>query len=419
MSKSDELVQRLKEEFVRESAEEKRRDEEEAVKRRAEAEKRREEDERRKTEQQAALAIRRSLARFGAAKPDTFEWLKLDLENVVIAELWKCGSIMDRMQEEVEKKLESVTQRIDALNEQRLREEKKASASAVIPFDDGASPEQITWLKRKLSSIENRHPPARVELGQGSLRIYGPDAEPALDEALTSSVSAAVEAVVEEVQSFVELTVEDVPHSGVEHVARHVTAPFTDQYGIRVTFASATIRVFGPPAPTRDIAAVLWTRFVEGKSTGVILISQGQFQGMPAGMKADFEKDVKDLEAEHSVEVHRGDTALWVSDARPANVSASKITDRDEAVAGATRTMQEMLMFYVPIECMFLKGLARGAVERLQQDAELRRIAARHDLVITFDAAAGTAWLCGQDRGPTRQRLDAVLTEGGFAAAPV
>lgn len=141
---------------------------------------------------------------------------------------------------------------------------------------------------------------------------------------------------------------------------------------------------------------LLWAHLVQGKTTSMVLQVPGQLKKMTAQMTSDFSNDLKALETELKLEVNRYDTMLWIagSDA--------------ESVANAKETLEEMLQFYLPDDFVMLSGLKPSTVDELRQDSGLRALMATSGCAVAFASHEGTAWVCGKDREPVQQRIDAV-----------
>merc|ERR1712217_973617 len=107
---------------------------------------------------------------------------------------------------------------------------------------------------------------------------------------------------------------------------------------------------------------------------------------MSEEMTNDFDRDLKEMEAECRVEVQQGDTSLWIAG------SSAKL------VAEAKRMLQDMLQFYLADEFLLLTGLKPDVIDLLHEDEDLRALMARPDCVVALDPKEGTVWICGRCR---------------------
>merc|ERR1712048_1120325 len=164
------------------------------------------------------------------------------------------------------------------------------------------------------------------------------------------------------------------------------------------------LRILGGQEPASDVAAMLRARFVEGKSIAVVLQVPGQVQGMSASMTSDFNADLKALSEESKVQIHKGWTSLWITGTSVFSVRQAK------------RTLQEMLHFYLPGSFILLRELQADLFTKLFADEDIGALMARPDCVVAFDAAEGTAWICGKHIASVRSRIDELTRDGQTAS---
>eukprot|EP00927_Polykrikos_kofoidii_P036136 TRINITY_DN3053_c0_g1_i1.p1 TRINITY_DN3053_c0_g1~~TRINITY_DN3053_c0_g1_i1.p1 ORF type:complete len:928 (-),score=242.72 TRINITY_DN3053_c0_g1_i1:226-3009(-) len=111
--------------------EERRQREEEARKKRMEQEeeerKVRQEEEQRRKEQAAALAVRKVIQRVRTAQPETYDALRVELEEAQAQHLEAMGSQAEKVSQEAVKAMQQAQQRIDELNEKRAEDERRAA----------------------------------------------------------------------------------------------------------------------------------------------------------------------------------------------------------------------------------------------------------------------------------------------------
>merc|ERR1711920_670734 len=206
-------------------------------------------------------------------------------------------------------------------------------------------------------------------------------------------------------------------------------APFMDQYGLLLRVLNPIgdiipVQIIGPPEATSSAAAVLWARFVQGKTTAIVLQVPGTVQGMSVIMQKDFDRDVKEMEVELKVEVSKMDVMLWISG------------DDPKGVLDARQTIYEMLEYYMPDDFHIIGDLSPDLVERLRRNGDLRVLASQRTpppepveedvtgmntesskpacvVVLELEGSSGTAWICGKHRKEVRACIDSV------ASAPV
>lgn len=280
----------------------------------------------------------------------------------------------------------------------------RAEGGIVFPHEL-RHPDREAWARWRLLSVGHDHG-VRAHISKRMVRLL-PQPGSSLSEEAAEKAQAAAEAAVDEAEKLSELSLNarcDLePEDAVSDPA---VAPLVDQYGVIVRVAdeddnavneTVAVRVIGPSAPAKDAVEMLSARFVKGKQTGSVLQVIGQVQAMAAGMAADFAKDVRALEAECKVQIHQGQSVLW-------------LTGRDaESVAGARQTLQEMLQFYLPGSCLLLQGLSAAAAERLCQDEAIGALMARPDCVVSVDEGAEcSAWVCGKHCVAVKQRVEAL-----------
>lgn len=406
---------------------------EEEVQQEAERRKKKEESDKRKEEQNAILLVKKAIMRVQVATPETAEIAVEVLENTLLHDLWRCGSLQDKLRQEAEKQIDKTSQRIEGLNVIRERD------SWTILVDNGvplpiADPDRVRWLTWKLAFTEpQRGVPA--EIAGGCVKVHF-DADRELTEEYVDSAYTLVEDMINEAHTLAESSVLARTDLARGCVSFDLVAPLAEQYGVVVsagapelesTKARSThqpqkgkgkgghgvevpapgkqdlavpLRVLGPQLAASDVAAILWSRFVQGKLTSLVLQVPGTVQAMSKLMAADFERDLRDLEAECEVETHKGNTVMWVAGRT------------EEAVAQGRRMLQEMLSFYLPNEFDAICDVQSSVIEALRQDPLLRSSAAAKGCVIDFyspDVADsegfGSVWICGKDRSETRHRV--------------
>jgi len=283
----------------------------------------------------------------------------------------------------------------------------RAEGGIVFPHDI-QHPDREAWARWRLLALGHNHC-VQTHLSKRMVRLQ-PKQGKSLTADAADDAQAAAMAVVAEAKKISELSLrarcELEPEDAVSDPA---VAPLVDQYGVIVRVAdeddnavveTVAVRVIGPSAPAQDAVAMLSARFIKGKKTASVLQVIGQVQAMPAGMAGDFANDVRALEAECKVQVHQGQSVLWLTG------------DSEEAVAGARQTLQEMLQFYLSDACLLLRGLTPALAERLCQDEALGALMARPDCVVSVDEGAEcSAWVCGKHCASVRQRVDALKRE--------
>ena len=96
-------------------------------KRQEEMKRHREEEAQRRKEMAAATSVRKVLAKVRAARPDSYDSLRVQLEESIAANLEAMGSMVSKVGQEAEEVLQATQSRIDEINEQRAEEERKRS----------------------------------------------------------------------------------------------------------------------------------------------------------------------------------------------------------------------------------------------------------------------------------------------------
>lgn len=112
---------RLEEQKIRRAAEA----EEIQRKRQEEMKRHREEEAQRRKEMVAATSVRKVLAKVRAARPDSYDSLRVLVEESIAANLEAMGSMVSKVGQEAEEVLQATQSRIDEINEQRAEEERK------------------------------------------------------------------------------------------------------------------------------------------------------------------------------------------------------------------------------------------------------------------------------------------------------
>jgi len=245
------------------------------------------------------------------------------------------------------------------------------------------------WLAWRLTPLEQELG-VGAELSRGAVRLRLASGAP-LGGDVAERARVAAEAAAEEARALLELTVEVPSELGPEAGDfEAAVAPLAEQYGLLLRALEprdgiVPLHVLGPPDPARGAAAILWARFVHGKATATVLQAPGRVQAMSRQMTADFERDLQDLEADCHVQVHQVETMLWIAGTEP------------KPVARARQVLQEMLLFYLPEDFAWHRGLEPSAVKQLRQSPELRRAAARPDCALVLECLGGegTVWACG------------------------
>lgn len=270
---------------------------------------------------------------------------------------------------------------------------------SVVVTHDLNDLDREAWLRWRLTAVEHEQG-VRAEVSHHAVQIITKGGVlPA--GADTERIRIAVETAIIEAQGLVEMLVD--ASSSVYAEGRSLDAPIislVEQYGmqIRVTQQQeegSSVRIFGPPDPARDAAALLWACYVQGKSTAVVLQVPGQIQSLPTQMSSDFEADLQAVESEFEVEVHRYHTMLWI-----AGTSG-------KSVASAKQTLHDMLQFYLPDEFVLLSELTQPTMDRLQQDVDFWVLTKGPDCVVALDTDAGTAWICGKNFRAVQQLIEA------------
>lgn len=274
---------------------------------------------------------------------------------------------------------------------------KRRVASDIIPHDI-ENADHRGWLSWRLVAVEHDHEVQTI-VNEDAVLLRA--RRPTMDDVALENVRSVVEAAIIEAQSLTKVAVQ-MKADVVPKVAdlEAATRPLVDQYGLIFKSPKESTDPFiivGPPEPSRDAAALLASRFVQGKSTAVVLQVPGQVQAMPDQMKSDMGNDMKELMAELKVEVKQHDTMVWID-----GLDA-------ESVSSAKETLQEMLQFYLEEQFSQCSGLKPAMVDRLQKDPGLRALMARPGFAIAFDREEGTAWVCGKSQEPIQQRIDAVI----------
>jgi len=280
----------------------------------------------------------------------------------------------------------------------------RAEGGIVFPHEL-QHPDREAWARWRLLSVGYDHG-VRAYMSKRMVRLM-PRPGSSLQGEAADKAQVAAEGVIDDAEKLSELSLnarcELEPEDAISDGA---VAPLVDQYGVIIRVAdeddnavseTVAVRVIGPTAPAKDAVEMLSARFIKGKKTASILQVIGQVQAMTTGMAKDFANDVRALEAECKVQVHQGQSVVWITGGS------------DDAVAEARRTLQEMLQFYLPDACLVLSGLTASAAERLCQDEALGALMARPDCVVSVDEGAEcSAWVCGKHLAAVRQRVDAL-----------
>lgn len=298
--------------------------------------------------------------------------------------------------------------------------QRKRAAKAILDVVAGGDPEDIAgcaegtmllqhgldnfdkqfWLTWRLVPTEAAYK-VSASVSRTNVRLWSEQAH-ALVGAKAESVQEEVRSAIKEAQELVEIIV----NAGVEHDTDYArydpsVSPLVDRYGVLVHVprpedGCIPIKVTGPSEAARDAAALLEAGYVKGKFTASVLQLAGQVQGMEETMAGDFENDLKALEEENKVKVHRSPVLLYI------------IGNTSDAVAHSRHTIREMLQFYYPDCFHIIRGLKKDVVEKLREDPQLRVLTARPDCAVSFDQRAGEAWICGKCHSLVQQRIDAV-----------
>jgi len=270
-------------------------------------------------------------------------------------------------------------------------------------------PERRAWLGWRLAPVEHEHC-CLADVGVCLLRLQSQGGETALSNAIVAAKAALAEA-----QALVEVPLQgQKAPTAVEplRLAWVSARALAQQYGLRLCESgvqhlavSGLPCILGPAEPAHDAAELLLEQLVRGHKTAVVLHTSGQVQGLPERMARDFEADLRSLEAECNVKVRRCATLLSVS------------SENAEAVGRARQLLQDVLSFYLPAECVLLKGLNVQVIHQLHHDARLRVLTAAGDCVVDLDDEAGTVWICGK-RCSAADRLIKSVEEGRKQRGP-
>eukprot|EP00927_Polykrikos_kofoidii_P054946 TRINITY_DN49275_c0_g1_i1.p1 TRINITY_DN49275_c0_g1~~TRINITY_DN49275_c0_g1_i1.p1 ORF type:complete len:528 (-),score=128.42 TRINITY_DN49275_c0_g1_i1:97-1557(-) len=367
-------------------------------------------DETRKNEQLAALAVRRAIMRLSEATRETTEQRKQELESILMTELWKCGSFMDLIQKEAERQMEIASRKAAAASVpprfgqparfQRPPQEqsRKAAPPIVMPIDI-EDPQMLDWARFRLSGL-GRESGVRAQVEPGIVKLFDVGGD-VIDAERATSVSARVRSIVEQAGELTWLTVDAKLDRVPETTSFEEVAALCDQYGVQIKKLRPKVEilplsVFGSQEAARDVAAMLWSRFEQGKVVAPVLHVMGQLKAMPKQMGDDFVGDVRSLEKECGVEVTQGDVVIWVSGPDV------------ETVGSAKRTLQEMLQFYLPQECGLIVGLNSAFIDSLRKDEELQMFRLRQESPVVLAYEDDAVWISGQGFGPAKARVEAL-----------
>lgn len=287
----------------------------------------------------------------------------------------------------------------------------RASGTIVVPHRL-KHPGREEWLTWRLKAVEFKfglpatvtktavHFPLKETLSVFSDELSGERA----------AVRSAAEEAVAQAQGLGEESV-DAKADADPSDARIAEAlgPFAQHYGVLARTLPAEdgvvkCLILGPPDAARDAAALLWSRFVQGRSVAAILQPPGRVQTMTDTMAKQFDTDLRELEEECEVQVTQSDTSLWLAGRS------------DEIVAQARWTVYEMLQFYLPEEFLLLEGLQAAGLEKLTKDPELRALALKAPTAaVAIHVAEGAAWICGPPAGraPLERRVRALAHPSG------
>jgi len=97
--------------------------EQEQKKRQEDMKRKREEDEVRRKEHNAVLAVRKAIQKVRTAVPDSYDVLRLQLEEALAAQLESLGSQAPKVGQEAEQALHQTQQRLDEMHDRRLQED--------------------------------------------------------------------------------------------------------------------------------------------------------------------------------------------------------------------------------------------------------------------------------------------------------
>merc|ERR1719367_1387987 len=78
-------------------------------------------------------------------------------------------------------------------------------------------------------------------------------------------------------------------------------------------------------------------------------------------------------------------------------------------VLQARRTLQGMLMFYLPDEFLLLTELSRPSLMQLRTNGQLKTLILRLGCTIALDDLESTAWICGRSCAEMEKHIEAVL----------
>lgn len=273
------------------------------------------------------------------------------------------------------------------------------SAGAVVLTHDLEHAGSREWIAWRLMHVEYEYG-VQLRLCKKTAQLWANNGV-ALPSTVLEQVLGAARAAIDEAQALAELTVHVPCDLKLEASDFEVTiSPLMDNYGVLIRMLEpqrdmVPVHVLGPPEAARDAAALLWTRFVQGKSVASVLQVMGQVQGMSKEMAGDFEHDLQKLEAEYKVRVHQVDTMLWIEG------------DEPKSVVFARSILQEIMQFYLPEKFFWVRGLELSVIDTLRGSKDFRSLTAKRDcaVVLELEGKEGTAWICGKDHKSVQQLI--------------
>jgi len=267
-----------------------------------------------------------------------------------------------------------------------------ASSDTMVVPHSISDPEREAWMRWRLVPVEHQIG-ARAVVNGNSIQLA------AKAGSLSRHAKIAVEKVVEEACNLVELTIDvgqGAKYAKDDYIS--MIRPLVEQYGMRVRSGNAaTLKIVGPNQPAHDAAALLWAACAQGESAAIVIQAPGQIQALPAQMLTDFEGDLKTMEDEFNVKMHKYHTMMGVAGAC------------QRSALQARRTLQEMLMFYLPDEFLLLSGLSHQGLVQLRTTAGLKALILKLGCTMSLDDSDSTAWICGKNCMEVQTHIEAVL----------
>jgi len=229
----------------RRAAEEQRKEEEERLRKEADA--------KRRSEQQAALAVRKVIQRVRVATPETYDNLRVELEEAQSTHLEALGSQAEKVSQEAEQTLQQAQRRIDEINMKREEEERRRLE------DERRAKEDEEKVQRLLKEVSEE-----VKVAEGVVRDAQDaakaleddgDREPEATLKAADETAKVIEACKESLEKHIQIVDEKWNDMGSSDAARKVRREMDDLHGNMLSGRRTLERLSSAATSARDGAS--------------------------------------------------------------------------------------------------------------------------------------------------------------------